>query len=259
MIDNLIIKNNIIINGYLTSYSSIASSRNSSPTVLFLHGWSSSKEVWGSAMQSLATSGHNVVALDLPGFGGTDIPKEAWSVDNYVEFVKAFISKINLTQVIIVGHSFGGRISLVLTAKSPELVNKLVLVDSAGFHSSKRFKKFLAKISKAIRPFFRLRWLSPVRKKIYRAFGAEDYVATPELNKTFVKVIGEDLSKYLPLVTTPTLIIWGKNDLVTPIVFANQFSKHIKNSILQIIPGAGHYSFLDKPVEFNKILGVFVV
>lgn len=248
----------IVIQNLLTSY--VVSEVPASParTVIFLHGWASSKEVWGQAMGSLAAPGVTSYAIDLPGFGKTDSAPTAWSVSDYAEFVAEFLQKLKIQQAIIVGHSFGGRVGLVLAATHAPLVRKLVLVDSAGVRTAARAKKVLALFSKFVRPFFRLRWTQPLRKKIYRVLGAADYVATPELNKTFVKVIGEDLTKYLGSISQPTLLVWGKNDLVTPVSYAEHFSGHLKDSRLVVLPGAGHYSFLDKPKEFLSALTEFI-
>lgn len=247
----------IIINGLLTSYTSAGVS-GVAPPVVFLHGWASSKEVWTGAMQSLPALGVASYALDLPGFGKTETPPEVWSVSDYANFVAEFLQKLKIPPAVIVGHSFGGRIGLVLAATHPQFLAKLILVDSAGVYTSAGFKKMLALASKLIKPFFRLRWTQPLRKKIYRAFGAVDYLATPELNKTFVKVIGEDLTKYLDKITQPMLLIWGKNDFVTPMSYAEYFLKHLPRARLEILDHAGHYSFLDQPADFERRLKDFI-
>lgn len=250
----------IVVNNLLTSYStSSLGPLSTTVPVLFLHGWGSSKEVWGGVMQSLTTKGLLCYALDLPGFGKTQLPSQAWSVEDYAAFVLEFLNKLNSKRVIVVGHSFGGRISLVLAATHGVVVEKLVLVDSAGVYTTPRFKKVLAVASKFVRPFFRLRWVQPLRKSIYRTFGAEDYVAMPQLNKTFVKVIGEDLTNYLPAINQPTLLIWGKNDLATPLSYAKHFLRSLPNAKLEVLERAGHYSFLDAPEQFLAVLENFIV
>lgn len=247
----------IIVNEILTSYH--LSGPGQTPAVIFLHGWGSSKEVWVPTMQFLKTVGISSLALDLPGFGKTELPPQVWSVEDYTTFVSDFLKKINVASAIIIGHSFGGRLGIVLAATEPVLISKLILVDSAGVYTSKGFKKFLAAIAKIVKPFFRLRFIQPLRKQIYRRIGAEDYVATPELNATFVKVIGEDLRNFLPSIQQPTLIIWGRNDLVTPLFFAEQFLSQIENSKLVVLENAGHYSFLDQPQKFFAALENFIL
>lgn len=249
----------LMIKGILTSYDEFIPREPAEKTgLLFLHGWASSKEVWAPVMQSLAEKKISSCALDLPGFGKTELPPQAWDVRNYSDFVADFMIKLRIRQAVVVGHSFGGRVGLVLAATRSSLVAKLVLVDSAGVYTSSGVKKILALASKVVKPFFRLRWLQPLRKRIYRSFGAVDYVATPELNQTFIKVISEDLINYLEQVHQPTLLVWGKNDFVTPISYAEHFAMHLKDSRLVILEKAGHYSFLDRPTAFVKSLVDFI-
>ena len=249
----------IIINGLLTSYFFYPGENPKKiPSVIFLHGWGSSKEVWIPTVQNLQERGLASYCLDLPGFGKTELPPKAWRVEDYAEFVVDFFKKNNLSSTIVVGHSFGGRVAIVLAATHPELVTRLVLVDSAGVRTHPKAKKVLALIARFVRPFFRLRWTNPLRRKIYRLIGAEDYVATPALNQTFVNVIGEDLMHYLPQILQPTLIIWGRNDFTTPISYANQFLNNLKNARPIVLERAGHYSFLDAPDEFSQALETFI-
>lgn len=244
----------VIVQGLLTSFTTFGQASPYNVPFVFLHGWASSKEVWGNVIQSMPTNGFVYYTLDLPGFGKTELPKTVWTVADYTNFIAEFQQKLKIRQAIVVGHSFGGRVGIVLAATRPTLVTKLILVDSAGVYSSPRFKKMLALIAKLVRPFFRLRWTQPLRRKIYHAFGAQDYLATPKLNRTFVKVIGEDLTKYLDKINQPTLLIWGKDDLVTPISFAQHFLAKLPQAKLEVIDKAGHYSFLDQPEAFVSII-----
>lgn len=248
----------IIVNDLVVDYDFYIST-DEKPVVVLLHGWGVSKEVWENVYTFLIGKNFSCLKLDFPGFGGTSTPKVAWSVDNYANFIVEFFRKLNITKVILVGHSFGGRVSLVVAATYPNLVNKLVLVDSAGIKTGTPFKKVLSVASKFVKPLFRFRFTNPLRKKIYRGIGAEDYVATPELNKTFVKVIGEDLTRYLPKIQQLTKILWGKNDIITPVSYAETFKKGIKNSSVVIFENAGHYCFIDKPEKFYKELLSFIL
>lgn len=248
----------IIIQGLLTSYSFLPGTR-ATPSLIFLHGWGSTKEVWGRARQLLQTVGLSSYALDLPGFGKTETPPTAWGISNYAAFVTEFLNKLNLKQTAIIGHSFGGRIALIVAATNEQSVEKMILVDSAGIYTAAWFKKILTLFSKAVKPFFRLRWTQPIRKKIYRAIGAADYVATPALTKIFVKIIRQDLTDYLRKISQPTLIVWGKDDSLTPLSYAKKFAGGIKNSQLVVLEKAGHYSFLDQPEAFLDALKKFLL
>jgi len=246
----------IIVNNNLIAFDQFGAGDS---TVIFLHGWRSQKEVWGQVInQVIKLSSYQVYAIDLPGFGGSPVPKTVWGVGDYAEMVKGFIEKLGLSNVIIVGHSFGGRVGIKLAAKYPQLISRLILVDAAGFVTNSPRKAFFRFLAKIVSPFFRFSFTGGLRKKIYQFIGAEDYLATPELQKTFVSVVNEDLSEDMKKIVCPTLIIYGENDVDTPVEFGKQMQLKIKNSKLKILSNAGHFSFLDQPEEFVKIFKEFV-
>jgi len=271
----------IVINNLLISYSEVQGS--STQTLLFLHGWRSNKEVWNGVIKRIRELENERIGcylIDLPGFGQSQNPHPnplpkgegelGWKVGDYANVVAEFIRKLELKNVIIVGHSFGGRVAIKLAANiSPQpplnlrggegVISKLVLVDSAGFAmeaSKKIITKAAAKIAK---PFFKPDFMQPLRRKIYQKIGAEDYLATPELQKTFVNVTSEDLSDDMKKIQAPTLIIFGENDKETPVTYGELMRFLIPDTKLLILKSAGHFSFLDKPEEFVEALLKFVV
>ncbi len=248
----------IIVNNQLISFSKIDNAGDK--CLLFLHGWRSQKEVWQPIINKLQVSNNQLsfVSLDLPGFGASSIPQKPMKVGDYAEIVGVFIEKLDLKNIVIIGHSFGGRIGIKLAAKHPELISKLVLVDAAGFVTKgfkRTFFKFMAKL---VKPFFGFSFTQGLRKKIYQFIGADDYLATPGLQKTFVNVVNEDLSEEIKKISCPTLIIWGEDDKETPVSFGEKMSSLIPNSKFIILPGSGHFSFLDKPEEFAEKIIKFI-
>lgn len=227
-------------------------------TLLFLHGWRSSRDVWVPLTSLLADQLTSCYALDFPGFGQSQVPIQTMTVGDYAEVVAEFIKKLDLKNVIIVGHSFGGRVGIKLAANYPELVSKLVLVDSAGFPTNKNKTSILGFGAKIVKPFFKPKFMQGLRRKIYKSIGSEDYLATPELQKTYVNVIREDLSEDMKKISCPTLIVNGENDKDTPVEFGKKMNSLIQNSKFIIIPNAGHFSFLDQPEEFEKVLKEFI-
>jgi pimeloyl-ACP methyl ester carboxylesterase len=251
--------NQIVINNQLISYLSTATAGEKS--LLFLHGWRSQKEVWNPVVQKLGNSEIqklNIYALDMPGFGQSPAPKTAWTVGDYTELIKSFIDKLGLKNVILVGHSFGGRIGIKLAAIYPNLISKLILVDSAGFVFNPDRKMMLNILAKAARPLFKPKFMQKLRRKIYEQIGAEDYIATPALTETFLNVVNEDLTPFMEKIQTPTLLVWGEKDLETPFEFAEMMHSKIKNSKLIVLEEAGHYSFLDKQDYFVRALEQFI-
>ena len=243
----------IIINGQLISYLETTGGA-SDFTMLFLHGWRSQKEIWIPVIQKLVSenSRGSVVALDLPGFGSSPAPKRPWEVGDYAECVKQFIEKLELQNIYLVGHSFGGRIGIKLAAQHGEIIKKLVLVDSAGLVVNAWKKTLMALAAKMFKPFFKPPFMQSFRQKIYKKIGGEDYIATPELQATLAKVVSEDLSADMKNIHIPALIIWGDRDTDTPVEFGQRMNFLIHNSKFIILSNSGHYSFLDKPKEFME-------
>jgi pimeloyl-ACP methyl ester carboxylesterase len=246
----------VIVRNLLISY--LETTGESGRTLLFLHGWRSNKEAWSGITRKILDIRYGILAIDLPGFGKSQVPKQAMTVGDYAAVVEGFIRKLELRDVIIVGHSFGGRVGIKLAANHPELVSKLVLVDSAGFAAGESKKNLMRAAAKIMKPFFKPRFMQPLRKRIYRAIGAEDYVATPELRQTFVNTVQEDLSGDMQKIVCPTLIVNGENDADTPVDFGKRMSYLIPNSKFQILNNAGHFSFIDQPEEFAGMLSRFI-
>ena len=247
----------VIIDNHLISFRSF-NLQASNTAVVFLHGWGSSKEAWQGIEAQLKTSGQAILLLDLPGFGASPLSKRDLSIADYAALVAGFVKKQGLAKVSIVGHSFGGRIGIKLAARYPQLVAKLVLVDSAGFAMGSKQKKIYAMAARLVRPVFKPAFMAGLRKSIYQALGAEDYLATPALQKTFIKAVGEDLAEDMKKIACPTLVVFGEKDTDTPVEFGERMHKLIAGSELRVLAGAGHYSFLDKPEEFSLLLKGFI-
>lgn len=244
------------VGGILLSYL-FAPGIASKPPLLFLHGWRSEANVWQSAMESFAEEGYAVCALDLPGFGSSGNPPSAFSVAQYAEVVRGFMQKAEIPEAILIGHSFGGRIAIALAVRYPDSAEKLVLVDSAGVREASLKTRSAGIIAKIFKPVFSLPFMQPVRRALYKAWGAEDYLATPALRETFKLVVAEDLSPLFPGIRQESLLIWGEHDLDTPVSAARLMERSIPNARLEILRDAGHFSFLDAPEAFVSLVRAF--
>lgn len=253
MTENQAVINNLLIN-YLESKGSDAA-----PTVVFLHGWLVKASIWNQVIERLNRLGnYNIYALDLPGFGKSQGLKDNFDLEGYVQAVKGFIEKLELKNVCLVGHSFGGRIAIKFSAEYPEFVERLVLVDSAGFTDKSFRKRFIVFLSKFFGPLFYLPVIKLLRPKFYTIIGSDYFNTNVDLRPTFLKIVNEDLTEYLPKISVLTLIIWGEDDGDTPLAFAEKLKANIANSELKILEGAEHISFLDKPDEFVEELIKFL-
>lgn len=232
--------------------------------ILLLHGWGAKLDLFGAIIENLSKN-NKVYAIDLPGFGGTDEPKEAWDVDRYVDFVIEFIEKMNIKELSILGHSFGGRVIIKLVNREnlKFKVDKLVLVDSAGIKPEKSKKTSMkTKVYKVLKILVGNKIVSKIfpnlLNNIKKKFGSEDYRnATPIMRDTLVKTVNEDLTDLLPNIKQSTLLIWGDKDTATPIEDAKKMESLIKDSGLVTVQGAGHFSFLEQPILINKVLNSF--
>ena len=233
---------------------------NGKPLIL-LHGWKNDLEIWNGIVPLL--NDYRVIRLDLPGFGKSDLPPRAWNVSDYAVFLNKFLEKLNIPKIVLIGHSFGGRIVIKFSVLYPEKVSKLTLVDSGGVRL-KNLRKFFAFILAKLGKVF---WLLPfirekrdeIREKFYKALKAKDYLEKNRiLRETFLKVIKEDLRGESQQIKIPTLIIWGGKDFITLLKEGKILKQSIKNSRLEIIKDATHWPFLEKEKEFLEILRRFL-
>lgn len=244
-------ENQIVVDGLLLTYY-LSEEGSSQPPVLLLHGWRAESTLWFPLAQKLHEYGHTVYALDLPGFGKSQKPQDSWDLQSYYDIVVKFLQKLEITEVIVIGHSFGGSIGILLASQSPKLVSKLILINSSGIRKSSSTKNIKIIIAKMVKPLFQISFMKPLRTKIYKFMGAEDYVATPELKDIFVRIVTTDLTPFLSQITTKTLLLWGEKDMDTPISYGRIMQEKIPQSKLISYPDAGHFSFLDKPDECSE-------
>ena len=225
--------------------------------ILFLHGFKGGCFSFKDAFEKLRAN-YKVTALNFWGFDNnlSEIPKRTFDVSDFAQNVLLFLQKLNIAKTHIICHSFGGRVAIYLAANYPEIVDKLILIDSAGIKPKRnikyRFKVFKFKLLKF---FVKLKILDKSRLNKY---GSKDYLSLPKnLRQTFKNIVNEDLISYAKKIATPTLIIWGKYDYDTPLYMAKKLNKNIKSSGL-IIFEAGHYSYLEKFNEFIVTVNYFL-
>ncbi|WMJ76365.1 MULTISPECIES: alpha/beta fold hydrolase [unclassified Sedimentibacter] len=234
----------------------------SGKTVLLLHGWGGSIQTMNPIANFLKDK-CRVIALDLPGFGESGIPDTPWNSYNYAECIKKFIDKLQLSEIILFGHSHGGRISIILAGKY-DLVKKLILIDSAGIIPKRKLnyyvKVYSFKLLKKLYMIFSAGDSKEQRaEKFYKRFGSEDYKSAHGImRQTMVKVINDNLINVLPSINAPTLLIWGENDEDTPIYMGKLMEDRIADSGLVVLEGAGHYSYIDCYDRFKAVINVFL-
>ncbi|HHV26398.1 alpha/beta hydrolase [Anaerosalibacter bizertensis] len=232
--------------------------------VLLLHGWGANIDTM-MPIFNLLKKDFKVYALDFPGFGESQEPKEIYGVYDYARITKKFIDKMGMEEVILIGHSFGGRVSIVLSSQYNNLVKKMVLIDSAGLIPKRSLKYYIKVYSfKTLKFLYNILFFWKDNKermeKFYKKFGSTDYQeASGIMRRILVKVVNEDLEPHLKDIKASTLLIWGENDTATPVYMGEIMEKKIKDSGLVVLQGAGHYSYLDDFRRFSVILKTFLL
>lgn len=231
--------------------------------VLLLHGWGARADIYGSVINPIC-SHYRVIAPDLPGFGKSDEPSFAYSIEDYGGFVTELLKALNLKNVHLMGHSHGGRTVLELATGDYDIeIGKIVLLDSAGIPAKKTLKKTLRiKLYKALK---KLVAFAPVKKlfpnaldSLQKKFGSADYgAASPIMRQSMVKVLNTDYTEKLCNIKNPTLLIWGENDTATPLSDGLLMEKLIPDAGLVKISGAGHFSFAEVPALTDRVLKSF--
>ena len=227
--------------------------------VLLLHGWGGEAASFQPVFEWL-TQSHKVYALDLPGFGKSQMPPTAWNTSDYAQFVTAFLEQFGIPKTHLIGHSFGGRISIILSAEHPEKVDKLILVDSAGIRPRRtakyHFRVGVAKIGKVLRRCGK--YGNHLANVVSQRTGSKDYRDAGDMRATLVKVVNQDLRPLLPRIAASTLLVWGENDTDTPVSFGRIMEKEIPDAGLVVLKEAGHFSYLDKFPQFCRIVASFL-
>lgn len=228
--------------------------------VLLLHGWGGSISSF-KPLTDILQQNYNVTVLDFPGFGKSDVPESPWGTSSYTVFLAKFMEQIGLKQTDIIAHSFGGRVAIRLAAEHPEMVNKLVLVNSAGIKPHRTYKYYLKTfIAKTGKIAAKIPGESgkKIKNRIYRYIGSKDFLNAGPMRSILIKIINEDLQPLLKRIMSPTLLIWGENDLETPVYMGKIMEREIKNAGLVVLKNAGHYSYLDQFQHFCAIIANFL-
>jgi len=230
----------ITVNGIECEYE-ISEPLGDTDTVLFLHGWGGGLKSFEHAytvMSGIAPCVNFAFPSSVPSY---------WGVYDYATLVDCFSEAIGISKPVIVGHSFGGRIAIILAAR--DKAKKIVLADSAGLKP-----KFSLKRKMRIAAYRRAKKCG----KPLDGYGSIDYNNLEQsMREVFVRIVNMHLDSLLPFIKCDTLIFWGRNDRDTPMYMAKRLNRGIKNSRLITVDG-GHYSYVDASHKFIQQLKSFV-
>lgn len=203
------------------------------PAVVAMHGWGRS----GNDFAEIVT-GLDALSLHLPGFGITPEPTDAWGTDRYAEEVADALS--GMPPVILVGHSFGGRVAVRLAAKHPQLVRGIVLTGVPLLRLTPAPKPSFA--YRTVRALAKVGLISKAQLEAQKQRrGSADYrAASGVMRDILVKVIGEDYRGDLAKITVPVRMVWGEHDTAAPTDAGLAASKLVTTATFRSVPGAEH-------------------
>lgn len=249
----------ILINGLEINYRVDGKSlkRGATSHILILHGWGSNSLKWVNVQKKLIKKGYKVIVLDMPGFGKSKKSKETWGLDEYRDFVNDFVNSLKLNKFYLIGHSFGGSTAIKYSIKYPRKVEKLFLITPSCVRVKTLRKKIFEEIASFLKIFSFLPFYYDLRRAFYKfVIKASDYIyVKAALKETYLKIISEDISPILKMVSIPVTIIWGDKDRITPLKDGILVNQEIKNSEMIIISNQGHNLHIEKPdILSEKIL-----
>jgi pimeloyl-ACP methyl ester carboxylesterase len=213
--------------------------------LIMLHGW-------GQNLQSLQPMGEllanrsQVHLIDLPGFGKSPPPPEDWDTTQYADRIYQYMEAEGIESADILGHSFGGRVSLRLAHQYPQKVRSITLINAGGLQRQRTLQQSLRsqwvrnmRNAFKISPLYRdelLTWHS-------QKYGSRDYLNAGAMRGTLVKTVSEDLTEIAKQIPIPVLLLWGEADTETPVEMGHRYHSLFPNSQLITIPNRDHFMF----------------
>ena len=220
-------------------------------TLVFLHGWGQNIEMMKPVGDKIKNN--RMIIIDLPGFGDSPEPNTIWSMYDYADMVHELLDSLDVSNPILLGHSFGGKISLIYASKYK--TNKLVLFGSP-------FKQNIKKLStktKVLKSLKKVPGLNKLEGFAKKHIGSRDYKqASPFMRKILVDHVNLDITEDVKKIKCPTLIIWGTLDEEVPLEDAYELEKLISDSAVIEYPGCSHYAYLENLGQTVNIIKNFI-
>jgi pimeloyl-ACP methyl ester carboxylesterase len=250
----------------------------SGPPLLFVHGLSGCWQNWLENLPHFAAT-HRVIAVDLPGFGASPMPREQISIPGYARFLEGLCDALSIDAAVVVGNSMGGHVASELAIRSPQRVQRLMLVSAAGISAELvqrnavmtggRIMAAIATQSAARHEWYARR---PGLRRIALSFVVRhaDRLSAPLAHElmsgsgkpgflpALEAVITHRISERLPQVACPTFVVWGEDDRVIPVKDASRFEQLIPDVRVEVWPDTGHVPMLERPAAFNALLEAFL-
>lgn len=236
--------------------------------VVLLHGWGCSTKLMKPVADALSDR-MQVLLVDFPAHGESDQPPEPWGVPEFAACLLELLKKLDFLPCSVIAHSFGGRVTIELASGDESLFERIILTGAAGLRDRKE-----GKVSKRTAIYKKLKkWVELARKlrifgnfpdkwqeALIQKYGSKDYAAlSPEMRKTFVKVVNYDQAEKLPAIKNSTLLVWGDQDTETPLWMGQKMEADIPDSALIVLEGGSHFAYLEQIGRFNAIARSFLI
>ncbi len=221
-------------------------------TIVLLHGWGQNIQMMKPIGDKMCFN-HQILIVDLPGHGESDEPDFAWTLYDYVEMLKELIESLKLKKVILIGHSFGGKIALLYA--SMHKVEKVVVFGSP-------YKKKIEKASLKLKVLKGLKKIPGINKLegfAKKHIGSTDYKnASGIMREVLVNHVNLDITEEVKKIRVPLLIVWGTNDQAVPIEDAYELEKLVPGAGLVTYPKCTHYAYLENLGQTINVLKSFL-
>jgi len=221
------------------------------PTVLALHGWGRTHRDFDAVLAPGDGTELDAVAVDLPGFGATPPPPEPWGSPEYAECLLPLLEDLAVP-VVVLGHSFGGRVAVQLAASRPTLVRGLVLTGVPLFkpRGTNRPPAIGFRVARALN---RAGVLGDDRmERARQRYGSADYrAASGVMRDVLVTTLHEDYGAQLRAISCPVRLVWGSDDTAAPVAVADAALALLGDAELRVVPGAGHLVPLSAPAALR--------
>ena len=268
--------NEIEIAGRRVNYVEMGSGEG--PPVVFVHGLGGAWQNWLENIPRTAEE-RRTFALDLPGFGRSEMPRAEISISGYGRTVNQFCEQLGLDEVVLVGNSMGGFVAAETAIQFPSRVERLVLVSAAGISITNIYRRpaqtwgrvaaalgtYGAANTRAtvVRPHLRHMALGfvmrhPTRLRADLCWEQIHAAGTPGFRDALDALLDYDFRPRLPEIGCPTLIVWGNEDMLVPVEDATEFERQIPNARKILMEDTGHVPMLERPVKFNECLVEFL-
>ncbi len=248
------IEKQVYVNELKISYLEGGIASTSEP-ILFLHGWGVGIEPYQEVINSLCKS-YQVIAPYLPGFGKSSGSNLNWNYDNYANLIIDFLKTLNLKKVHLIGHSLGGGIAATLAASMPNIVESLILVDSTGIPVEPLPFVLVQRAIEMTAQAPQIKF--PQIIQIFQGFFYNFFFKTEHTIQALLLSLEKDLKTLLPKIESPCLVLWGKNDLTTPLNAGQQFSQLIKHSQMIVVDEVYHEWIILFVEKFTSIVFDFL-